>query len=595
MEHSALHALQLVGLLLALAGPLLVVTVIRPARRKLGSHPERDAFANALEQSVARWVCFGALAGAAGALLDFFIQTAELKGKTLLDGVDLALLFKFATRTLVGRLELARAAALLLTAGAARFGGKLRWWLALPLSAGALVLAAFVSHAAAQPIGRFGAIATQILHLGAGGVWLGMLVQLLAARRLFEAAATPERMALTAEVIRRFSPFAMAAVALLGLSGFISVYRFVREPAALLTSAYGLTLLLKLSLLGIAFYAGYRNYAVLRPALLQTHALQGSLSSSSSSSSFSSSSSSILQTRTRTRTRTNQPTLSGDTVPPSQSDLAEPPRRQSLLKLFGRTLELEVTAGLLAVTVAGVLGSVSPPGQAGTQRLTAIQAEALLRPHLPQTSIVNPQTFYGAPDRTLNDLRYSEFMHNWSGVAVCLVGLCWLAHSLGGKLGDHSARLWPGVLVLFGIFIGLASDPEVWLLRLVSLRQVAGDPQLLEHQLGAGLVFLMAWLSWRSRRKPQAKPLLGYALPVIMICGSLLLLGHAHSTLNASSQLANLINVQHAVFGAFGLTAGTVRWLSLRALITTRAARWIWPSLIIGLGLFMAFCYREAV
>jgi len=258
-------------------------------------------------------------------------------------------------------------------------------------------------------------------------------------------------------------------------------------------------------------------------------------------------------------------------------------------------LELEVTAGVLAITVAGILGAVSPPGEAGTQRLTASQAHVLLCPHLPITSVVNPASFYGAPDRTLNDLRYSEFMHNWSGVAVLLLGLCWLAHSVRANPGAWVAYAWPALLVVLGLFVGLASDPEVWLLRRVSLWCVAGDPQLLEHQLGAVMVFLLAWLAWRRRRKAPAERLLGYALPCIMIAGSLLLLGHAHSARNATEQLTNLINVQHAIFGMFGLMAGTVRWLGLRAQIPWRLAGWVWPSCVIGLGLFMAFCYRETI
>jgi hypothetical protein len=224
-----------------------------------------------------------------------------------------------------------------------------------------------------------------------------------------------------------------------------------------------------------------------------------------------------------------------------------------------------------------------------------VQAHALLHPHLPTTFIVNPEAFYGAPDRTLNDLRYAEFMHNWSGVAVCLLGLCWLLQSVGSKLGTWASRLWPGMLVAFGVFIGLASDPEVWLLHRVSLWHAAGDPQLLEHQVGAALVFVLAWMAWRNRLQATRQSLLGYALPCIMVFGSLLLLGHAHSTLNATEQLTNLINVQHAVFGTFGLMAGTVRWLNLRSLIASRLAAWVWPGLVIGLGLFMAFCYREVV
>jgi hypothetical protein len=74
-----------------------------------------------------------------------------------------------------------------------------------------------------------------------------------------------------------------------------------------------------------------------------------------------------------------------------------------------------------------------------------------------------------------------------------------------------------------------------------------------------------------------------------------MLLGHAHSTFSNTQELTNMINVQHAVFGSFGLFAGVIRWLNLRRLLPDRTARLLWPLLVIGLGLYMAFGYREAV
>jgi hypothetical protein len=265
----------------------------------------------------------------------------------------------------------------------------------------------------------------------------------------------------------------------------------------------------------------------------------------------------------------------------------------ALLGRFGRMLELEVTAGLLVIMAAGILASVSPPGEGGAYRLTEVQTHALLSPHLPVAKLADPASFYGAPERTVDDLRFAEFMHNWSGVMVCLLGLIWLAQSLG--LGRWAANGWPILLVPFGAFVAAASDPEVWLLHRLGLRDVIGDPQLLEHQLGAVMLLVLAWLGWRDRKNPPTNRPLGYALPVIMILGGILLLGHAHSTLTITEELTNLINVQHAIFGAFILCAGIVRWLGLRQLMPPRVAGALWPSLIICLGVFMAFFYRETV
>jgi hypothetical protein len=196
---------------------------------------------------------------------------------------------------------------------------------------------------------------------------------------------------------------------------------------------------------------------------------------------------------------------------------------------------------------------------------------------------------------TLVDLRYSEFTHNWSGVLVCLLGLGWLAQSVRDRHMGWAGRVCPFLLVPFGVFIAVAANAELWLLGWVSPWEALTNPQILEHQLGALMVFLLAWLSWRDLRNPEHLRPLGYALPVIMIAGSLLLLGHAHSTLTVPDELTNLINVQHAIFGACGLFGGTLRWLVLRRLIPERPANLLWPGCVIGLGMFMAFFYREVI
>lgn len=535
MEHSALHALLLCGLTVALGGVLAVWWLIFPAARKLNL-PVSDA----LLASVERLIFLGALAAALASLCDFFVQGAEIENKTIFGGIDLSLDWRFAVATTVGRLNVTRGVLLVLTAAAVHFlRGKWKWSLSGLLAFGALVASAFVSHAAAQPEARALYLGSQVVHLTAVAAWMGVLLHLFAARRHL---LTSEGIPFLAEIVRRFSPFALAATSLLALTGLFVAWRFLQSTGALFTSAYGLTLLVKLVMLMPALFAGFLNFRVIRPALLAPP---------------------------------------GDIGP--------------LLQRFGRLLELETTAGILVITVAGILGSISPPGEGGNLCLTPTQTLAVLTPHWPTSHVEN----WLAPDDplgpTTDDLRYSEFTHNWSGVIVTCLGLGWLGLASGGRPAVWAGYINPFILVPFGIFIAVLANPEIWIMHSVSRWEALTNPQMLEHQLGAVMVFLLAWLSWRDLRQPSALRPLGYPLPVIMIIGSLLLLGHAHSTPEVPDDLSNLINVQHAVFGACGLFAGTSRWYVLRGLLRGRWVNLIWPSWIIALGLFMTFVYREVV
>ena len=549
MEHSALHALLLTGLIVALGGPLAVLWLLLPAARKFGIDPGGDGFVRSMLQSAARWIIYGALGATLATFIDFFVQVAEFKNQTVFGGADLATVYRFATHTTVGTLCLARAGLLLLTACVARLPGRRHWWLIAGLAWGAVIATSLVSHAAAQPGNRTVAIAAQIAHITTAAIWMGVLLHLFVARKLMLADATGGRVAFIAEIVRRFSPIALATTSLLGFTGVLAAYRYLTTMGALFTSAYGLTLVVKLVLIVPAIYAGYVNFKRIRPKLLAIAA----------------------------------------------DKAADASGAGGLLAWFSKTLELEITAGVLVITVAGILGSVSPPGDDGSQLLTAAQQHVFLVPHKPYMSMAG----WDVPDDprgpTVEDLRYSEFTHNCSGMAVCLLGIAWLAQSVRGRIGLWGGRLSALILIPFGCFIALVANPELWLLHIYSPLEIFTNPILLEHQLGALMVFIIAWLTWRDQKNPEEKRPLGYPLPIIMIAGSLLLLGHAHTTSAIPDDLTNLINVQHAIFGAFGLFAGTTRYLILRGLVPTPVARYVWPSCVIGLGIFMAFFYREVI
>lgn len=534
MEHSLLHTLQLLGLVVATAGPLLVLLL---ARGLLGTR--------AVQQLPDRWRRTSrnaASIGAAAVALDVFVQVAEAEGRTVFGGVELAQVAAFLSTTTVGHLAVLRVACFLLAALALVSSARPAWWLSLLACLGATVATAWVSHAAAQPTGREFALMMQILHLLAVAGWMGVLLHWWTSRHLWLSADNPTFIQCFATLLGRFSPWALVLVSLLFVSGVAGVVRFVSSPPDLLFSAYGLTLTLKLLLLLPVFWAGYVNFRFVVPALRRASAGAAPLAGR-----------------------------------------------------FVRTLELEVTAGVLVIAVAGIVGSVSPPGEDGGVTLTSSQIAAITSPRFPEARLVDPSTFVGAAERNVFDLKYSEFMHNWSGVLVIVMGMLWWMQSAGGTSAEWASKAWPFVLLPFAAFISYFADPEVFVLRQVTLWEAVSDPVVLEHQIGALLVLVLVWLGRKDSARPKEQRPLGPALPVLMIFGSLLLLGHAHSSVRSTQELTNLINVQHAVFGMLGLLAGVIRWFLLRGLLPARGWRHVWPVLVMLLGAFMAFCYREAV
>ena len=547
MGDVLLRTLELAGMYAALAAPIIVLALVAPSLRALRDDPAAREAARGLAASAARWGAGAAALAGLAVLVQIPSRVADIEETTVLAGIDPALVARFVSGTVTGRLGLLETLGLLAAALALTQARRdpLRavgaWWATVAFAGAALVARSLTGHAAAQPAGRGIALVGQMVHLFAGAAWMGVVGQLLAARLILRRATAPGARRLVATMVARFSPLAATAAGLLAASGLIAAGRYLSTPAAILTSAYGLTLLTKLALTVPLLAGAFVNYRLVRPALRER----------------------------------------GDPGP--------------ALARLSRALELEALAGLLVISVAGVLAAVAPPSADGALRLTGAEVRALATPRLPATSIDDPMTWIGAPTRTVGDLRYAEFTHAWSGIVVCLLGLAWLVQQRGGRLGRSVGWLWPVILLPFAVFIAVASDPEFWPLGPVALSVGIGNPSVIGHRLGAGIVLLLAWLGWRAMARGAPDQPLGRALPIVLIIGSLLFLGHVHQGFAGTDRLETLIGVQHTVLGALGLLAGVVRWLELREFLPRRVAGVLWPSLIVALGAVMAFWYREVV
>ncbi len=509
MGDVLLRTLELAGMYAAFAAPIIVLALVAPSLRALRDDPNALTAARGLGASAARWGAWAATLAGLAVLVQLPSRVADIEGTTVLAGVDVGLVARFALTTVTGRLALVEALGLLAAAVAAVQARRdpLRapnaWWAMAALAGAALVARSLTGHAAAQPAGRDLAIAGQLAHLLAGAAWTGVVGQLLAARVVLRGATAPGARRIVAAIVARFSPLAATAAGLLAASGLFAAGRYLDTPAAVLTSAYGLTLLTKLALTLPLLAGAVVNYRLVRPAL------RGA----------------------------------GDPGP--------------ALARLARALEMEVVAGVLVIAVAGVLAAVAPPVADSGLRLTGAEMRALATPRLPATAIDDPMTWIGAPTRTVGDLRYAEFTHAWSGVVVCLLGLAWLVQQRGGRLGRSVGWLWPAILVPFAAFIVVASDPEFWPFGPVALSAGLSNPSVIGHRLGAGLVLLLAWLGWRAMARRAPDQPLGRALPIVLITGSLLFLGHVHQGFAGADRLETLIGVQHTVLGALGLLAAS--------------------------------------
>ncbi len=145
-----------------------------------------------------------------------------------------------------------------------RARGTLPWWMT-----GTALLAAVCVPLTGHAIGHAGpvAVAAQSTHVLAVGSWLGTLTVLwLTCRRLPAAAGL-------AAVVRAFSPVALTSAAVLALAGVATYFLHVSSSgnlSHLLSTQYGVVLVLKIAVFLSAAGAGYVNWQHVTPRLERT-------------------------------------------------------------------------------------------------------------------------------------------------------------------------------------------------------------------------------------------------------------------------------------------------------------------------------------
>jgi copper transport protein len=199
----------------------------------------------------AGWLC-----AAVGILIMILAEEAAA-------GVPLLELFGAAA----GRSLLAQAAAVAVCGVAALFAARRPEGPRLAVlgvaAAGALFVHAQAGHAETTSSVRLLNVADQWLHMLAAGVWVGGLVWLLLGLRGLDRAAR-------AAAVRRFSQLAFAAVAVIAVTGVLRAVPEVGSLAALVSTRFGVVLLIKTGLFVVLMGVAWRNRYRLVPRVVRS-------------------------------------------------------------------------------------------------------------------------------------------------------------------------------------------------------------------------------------------------------------------------------------------------------------------------------------
>jgi putative copper export protein len=254
-----------------------ILLVLRPTFAALDAEawtPGRTRLAVRLE-GIVHSALIGAAAAAALALVLQAVLTAELSGGDVdADSFMSVLETSFGTWYAL-RLPLVAGLLVLLTGKVRQWSLATRatdksvagtaWWVAWGgLGAALLATSSFSGHAAvATPL--LLSLSSDVVHLVAGATWFaGIVLLAIALPDAWVGEDEGARLQVLSPTVRRFSQVAMVAIGIILATGVIGSLLHVAHPGDLVSSAYGITLTVKIAFFGLVLALGGFNHFVIR-------------------------------------------------------------------------------------------------------------------------------------------------------------------------------------------------------------------------------------------------------------------------------------------------------------------------------------------
>lgn len=144
-------------------------------------------------------------------------------------------------------------------------------WLIASLAATGLAFApAFAGHAAASARFQAMMIVTDFLHVVGAASWLGNLTcVMLIGVPIIVKSGTEDRWQRVSALVNTFSPIALASATVVVLSGLIAATVHIESFSALLSTAYGRLLLVKVAVVIVTVAIGAYNFRRVQPQLVR--------------------------------------------------------------------------------------------------------------------------------------------------------------------------------------------------------------------------------------------------------------------------------------------------------------------------------------
>jgi copper resistance protein D len=399
---------------------------------------------------------------------------------------------------------------------------KQHWIIANLVALPMLISGAWLVHGAGRFENQFFLMSLTVLHQVAAAIWIGSVFQLVNLWLLRYQRKVPDT--LWPQLLDRFSPYGIAAVFAILLSGLPIALQYIDTWNGLIGTGYGNLLTVKIILLGIALgYAWLNRSAVLSYGFTgDGYALTKRVPYYIEAETF------VLITLLFTA-------ASLASQPPAIDIPSLTVQWREVLNTFTPQIPLTESPSHTAL-IAGEAGRVAIVGKVPSVAAT----------------------------------EWSNYNHNISGIFLTVMSFFAMLSYVRHLQAFQSVRTflaftqyWPIGFVGLGIFLFFRSDAETWPLGPIGFwESTFNNGEVLQHRIATLLVFTLGVIELSARFSRNPRPGLIFAFPVLSAFGGLMLLTHSHIGFEPKS--AFLIQVGHTTMGVFSLILACGRWLELK-------------------------------
>ena len=429
---------------------------------------------------------------------------------------------------------------------------KTHWTTAVVVALPMIISGAWLVHAAGRFDNQLVLMSLTVIHQLAAAAWIGGIFQLVNLWLLRQSKQVPAE--LWPLMLRRFSNFGIASVAVILISGLPIALQYIDSWNGLIGTGYGNLLMVKITLLALAL-----GFAWLNKSAVVEYGVSGS--------------------------------------------------HYALNNRVPYYIEAEAFVLITLLFTAASLASQPPAIDIPT--LTASWQEVLntFHPQIPQTSSPSHTALIaGEAGRvaiidqvpSIAATEWSNYNHNIAGIFLTVMSFFAMLSYVKQLPSAFSfldkylplTRYWPLGFVLLGIFLFFRSDAETWPLGPIGFwESTFNNGEVLQHRIATLLVLVLGVieLSARMTKNPDSK--LPFVFPLLAAFGGLMLLTHSHVGFQAKS--AFLIQVGHTTMGIFALILACGRWLELKLDRPGKdIAGFISVAALFQIGIILMF-YRE--